>query len=146
MRSKNLICAILGFLTLLIAAYFGASIYNAQATHLVDHLEEIENSRHYALELVPLLNYQAAVFTLPFLLIIFFLEIYIRLKSKIRQVKNIALGLTLALSVVITVAILTLSNPTQYDFSQWGYVWLTISILVVAGNLISVFIKGNKPQ
>lgn len=146
MRSKNLICAILGFLTLLIAAYFGASIYNAQATHLVDHLEEIENSRHYAVELVPLLNYQAAVFTLPFLIIIFFLEIYIRLKSKIRQVKNIALGLTLALSVVITVAILTLSNPTQYDFSQWGYVWLTISILVVAGNLISVFIKGNKPQ
>lgn len=146
MRSKNLICAILGFLTLLIAAYFGASIYNAQATHLVDHLEEIENSRHYAVELVPLLNYQAAVFTLPFLLIIFFLEIYIRIKSKIRQVKNIALGLTLALSVVITVAVLTLSNPIQYDFSQWGYVWLTISILVVAGNLISVFIKGNKPQ
>jgi hypothetical protein len=146
MRSKNLICAILGFLTLLIAAYFGASIYNAQATHLVDHLEEIENNRRYSVELVPFLNYQAAVFTLPFLLIIFFLEIYIRVKSKIRQVKNIALGLTIALSGVIIVAILTLSNPTQYDFSQWGYVWLTISILVVAGNLISVFVKGNKHQ
>jgi hypothetical protein len=146
MRSKNLICAILGFLTLLIAAYFGASIYNAQATHLVDHLEEIENNRHYSVELVPFLIYHAAVFTLPFLLIIFFLEIYIRVKSKIRQVKNIALGLTIALSGVIIVAILTLSNPTQYDFSQWGYVWLTISILVVAGNLISVFVKGNKHQ
>lgn len=146
MRSKNLICAILGFLTLLIAAYFGASIYNAQATHLVDHLEEIENNHHYAVELVPLLNYQAAVFTLPILLIIFFLEIYIRLKSEIKQVKNIALGLMIALSGVIFIAFLTLSNPTQYDFSKWGYVWLTISILVVAGNLISVFVKGNKPQ
>ncbi len=146
MRSKNLICAILGFLTLLLAAYFGASIYNAQATHLINHLEEIENVQHYAVNLVPFLNYQAAVFTLPFLLIIFFLEIYIRLKSKIKQVKNIALGLIFALSGVIIIAILTLSNPTQYDFSQWGYVWLTISILVIAGNLISVFIKGNKPQ
>jgi phosphoglycerol transferase MdoB-like AlkP superfamily enzyme len=146
MRSKNLICAILGFLTLLLAAYFGASIYNAQATHLIQHLEEIENIQHYAIDLVPYLNYQAAVFTLPFLLITFFLEIYIRLKSQIKQVKNIALGLIVALFIVIVIAILTLLNPTQYDFSKWGYVWLTISILVVAGNLISVFVKGNKPR
>jgi hypothetical protein len=146
MRSKNLICAVLGFLNLLIAAYFGASIYNAQATSLIKHLDEIENIQHYAVELVPLLNYQAAVITLPFLLIIFILELFIRLKSNIRQVKNIALGLIVAISSVIVVAILTLLKPSEYDFSRWGYLWLTISILVIAGNLVSVFIKGNKTK
>lgn len=143
MRSKNLICASFAFLIILLAAYFGASVHSAKANDVISYLNEFENIQYYDVEMVPLLNYRAALFTLPFLLAILFFELLISFKSKIRQVKNLAYGAITAVLAILVINILTLVNPFQYDISLWGYVWITMSAIILTANLISVFIKGN---
>ncbi|MDC3352220.1 hypothetical protein OAV92_03135 [Crocinitomicaceae bacterium] len=146
MRSKNILCAVFGFLMTLIAAFFGASIHSSKTNVHISHLNELDHIHHFDPEIIPQLNAQAAMFTMPFVLALLFFELWIVFKSDIRQVKNIAIGLTVAALIILVVAILTLMNPVEFDFSQWGYVWITMGIFIVAGNALSIFIKGNAPQ
>lgn len=141
MRGKNILCASLAFLTILISAFFGASIYNSKSTELITHLDVMDNIHHFDPAIIPLLNFQAALYTLPLVLTVFVMEIIISLKAEIRQVKNIGRGLTFAAGIILTFAILTIMYPNQYDFSVWGYVWITMGIFITAGNVLSVFIK-----
>ena len=143
MKKKNLIAAGLGFLIVVIAAYFGASIYNSQANSPIAYLNEMDQIYYYDPALIPFLNFKAAIITLPFILGVLIIEILILRKTTIRQVKNIAIGLLVAILIILTTAILTLLNPTEFNLSVWGYVWICLGLFVVAGNLISVFIKGN---
>ncbi|NOQ74693.1 MAG: hypothetical protein GQ574_21955 [Crocinitomix sp.] len=143
MRSKNLLCASIAFLVILIAAYFGATIHSSKSNDIISYLNEFEHINYYDVALIPKLNFQAALFSLPLLLIILVFEIIIALKSQIRQVKNLAMGAGLAIIIVIVFNILTLANPNDFDFSQWGYIWITMGAITVTANLVSVFVKGN---
>jgi hypothetical protein len=143
MRSKNIMIAAFSFLVILMAAYFGATVHSSKANDIISHLNEFEHIEYYDVELVPKLNHLAALLTLPFLLAILFFELFISFKSKIRQVKNLAYGATMAVLAILVIDILTLINPYQYDISIWGYVWIAMSAIILTANLVSVFIKGN---
>ena len=144
MRSKNILCASLGFLVVIMSAYFGASIHNSQSNDIISYLNEMDHIYHYDVERIPTLNFQAAVFTLPLILIILVVELIVVFKSTIKQVKNISIGLTVAALIILFFAIMTVINPVEFDFSIWGYVWITMGMFIVAGNVLSIFIKGNK--
>ncbi len=144
MRPKNVLCAALGFLLILIAAYFGASIHNSKTNELISHLNEMDQIHYYSPALIPKLNFQAALFTLPLIITLVIVEAIIAFKAAIRQVKNIAIGLLLAAVLLLVLAVIALSNPAQFDFSQWGYVWIAMGAFIVVGNVLSIFIKGQK--
>lgn len=144
MRLNNILCAALGFLMILIAAFFGASIHNSKTNELISHLNEMDRIYYYDPAVIPKLNFQAALFTMPLVVALLVFEFIIVRKAKVRQVKNIAIGLLVAASIILALAILTLSNPAKFDFSQWGYVWIAMGVFIVAGNALSVFIKGNR--
>lgn len=146
MRPKNIIGAVLGFLMTLIAAFFGASIHNSKTNVHISHLNELDHIHYFDPDLIPQLNAQAAIFTLPFVIGLLVLEIWIASKAKVKQVKNIAIGLSIAATIILTIAILTLIDPVSFDFSQWGYVWITMGIFIVSGNALSAFIRGNAPK
>ncbi|MFT5822275.1 MAG: hypothetical protein ACI8ZM_003531 [Crocinitomix sp.] len=143
MRKKNLVCAGLAFLVILIAAYFGATIHSSKTNDIISYLNEFEHINYYDAALIPQLNFQAALVSLPLILAILVFEIIIAFKTQIRQVKNLAFGASLAIIIVIVFDVLTLMNPFDFDFSQWGYVWITMGAIIVTANLVSVFVKGN---
>jgi len=143
MKKKNLIVAIIAFVLCLISVYFGASIYNANENALVGHLNERDHLNYYDVNAVPALSRIAAIITLPFIVAIFLLEIFIALKSQIRPVKNIARGIIIAMGLLLCIDIATLTNSGYFDFSQWGFFWITFGLITVWGNVFSVFVKGN---
>lgn len=144
MRKSNVLCASLGFLVVLMAAYFGSAVYNAGANEHITHLNEFDNIHYYDAEEIPRLGFQAAMMTLPFVLIILVFEFIIAFKSTIRQVKNIAIGLAIASLFIAVMSLLFILYPYDYSFALWGYVWIAMGVFIVAGNAISIFIKGNK--
>lgn len=143
MRFKNILCACFAFLVILIAAYFGASIHGSKTNDIISYLNEFDNINYYDADLIPQLNFQAALLTAPFLFAILVFELLIVFKTPVRKVKNLAIGATLAVAAVIVVDILTINNPYDFDFSAWGYIWITMSAIILTANLVSVFVKGN---
>ncbi len=142
MRSKNGVAAALGFLMVLISMYFGSSIYNSKSNSPISYLNEMDHIHYYDVDLIPNLNFNAAAITLPFILILLFLQIWISLKATISPIRNIGRGLLCAVVIILAFDVLILSNPEQFDFSKWGYIWITLGIVIIAGNAFSVFIKG----
>lgn len=146
MRSKNGLAAAIGFLMVLISVFFGVSIHNAKTNDPISYLNEMDHIHYYDAELIPELNFSAAAITLPFLLILLFLQIYISVKAVVKPVRNIGIGLLVAVLIIILFDLLVFSNPVYFDFSKWGYIWITLGILIISGNAFSVFIKGNAPK
>lgn len=134
----------ISFLMCLIAVYFGASIHNANANFHIDYLNEMDNLHYYDVSVVPKLTKLATIITLPFILSVLLLELYVVKNSSVRQVKNIARGLSLGWVILLGFDILIMLRPVDYEFGKWGYCWMTIGILTVGGNIISAFIIGNK--
>lgn len=129
-----------------ISAYYGSRIYNANENFLVKELNEFDKIYHDDVELVPKITLQAAIVTLPMVLAMIILQIISTFKATNRQVKNIGYGLLLAGAVILGIEVLTLMHPSSYDFSRWGFVWICMGILFIAGNLLSVAIYHfNKP-
>lgn len=141
MRVKHVIIAALAFLLILIAAYFGASIHNSKTNDPIEYLNVLDNIHYYDADLIPTLNYRAALITIPITLIILVLEVIILFKTQLRIVKNIAIGLTLAVLIISTISWLTIFNPSKYDFSIWGYIWIAMGAIILVGNLLSIFIR-----
>jgi hypothetical protein len=142
-RKIFVISAGLAFLMCLISMYFGASIFNANDNILVEHLNDMDRLSYYDAEMVPGLTRLAAIITMPFLFGIIVLEIYVVMKTKIAPVKRIALSLTGIALTVLIIAIMTIASPLSFDFSHWGFVWIFAGLFTVAGNGVSVFIKGK---
>lgn len=142
MRPKHLTVAIISFLIILIAAYFGASIHNSKTNDLIDYLNQMDNINYYDVDLIPALNFRGAMITLPLLLIVLVIEIIIVRQAANRIVKNIAIGEIFAVLIIIVIAILTLVYPKEFDMSNWGYVWITMGVVLFAGNILSAFINS----
>ncbi len=145
MRNINIVAACISFLLVLIAVFFGASIHNANTNMHITYLNEMDNIHYFDVNRVPQLTRQATIFTLPLLIGILVLELIITVKGTVRQVKNIAIGLAIAMLIVIVFDVLIMSNAQAYDFSRWGYIWITMGVFSLAGNALCVFITGNKP-
>lgn len=147
MHKRHLIIAALSFLMCVISIYFGIRIYNANENILLTNLNELDNIYYDDVENVPKLSFLAALLTLPFLLAIGTLEIICIVKSSKRQVKNIAYGLVVVVIIVLTVDIITLTDPVGFDFSKWGFVWICLGLILIAGNLLSYAIyRFSSPE
>lgn len=142
-RKIFVIIAALAFLMCLISLYFGASIYNANDNFHVQHLNDMDRLNYYDVEQVPALTRMAAIVSLPFLLAIMVLEIYVVIKTKVAPVKRIALSLTGIALTVMVIAGMTLASPLSFDFSHWGFVWIFAGLFTIAGNGVSVFMKAK---
>jgi hypothetical protein len=141
MRKYNLIIAGVAFIICLVSAYFGVRIYNANENFLITDLNEFDKIYHDDINLVPKLSKLAALITLPLISIILVLEVLVLRTAKVRQSKNIAIGLMIAAVAVLVVDILTISNPIFFDFSKWGFVWICMGLFLMAGNVLSYFIS-----
>lgn len=140
MKKYNLIIAALAFLVCVLSAYFGVRVHNANENFLITDLNEFDKIYHDNIEMVPALNWRAATITLPFLLAIMVLEILVIRTAIVRQTKNIAIGLMIAVGIILVIDILTISAPKQFDFSKWGFVWICLGLFLLAGNALSYFI------
>ncbi|MCB9223784.1 MAG: hypothetical protein H6582_06350 [Crocinitomicaceae bacterium] len=140
MKKYHMIVAALAFLVCLLSAYFGVRIHNANENFLLTDLNEFDKIYHDDISLVPALNRLAAVVTLPFLLGITILEILIIRSANVKQVKNIAYGLTLTVFIILTVDLLTIFHPDYFDFSMWGFVWVCLGLFLLVGNALSYFL------
>lgn len=140
MKKYNLIIAALAFLVCALSAYFGVRVHNANENFLITDLNEFDKIYHDNIEMVPALNWRAATITLPFLLAIMVLEILVIRTAIVRQTKNIAIGLMIAVGIILVIDILTISAPKQFDFSKWGFVWICLGLFLLAGNALSYFI------
>ena len=146
MRRLHLITAALAFLLCLISAYYGAAIHNANNNLHIQHLNEMDNIHFYGVKDVPFLTFKAAFGTMPFIVAILILEIIVAFRSNIRQVKNISVGLLVAMGITLCCAILLMTYPKEYDFSRWGFTWIIMGFFTVGGNMISIFIRPKKAQ
>ena len=146
MRKKHLIVAGITLLMSMIAAYFGVRVQNANANFLLTELNELDRIYYADIEEVPRINFMAAIVTAPLLLSILVLEFLILRKAAIIQVRNIAIGLTVAVLAVIVVDVMIILQPAKMDFSKWGYVWICMGLFLIVGNVLSVFIERFSKQ
>ena len=142
-KKRNLIITIISVLMILITLYFGMSIHNANTNDHIEHLNVQDKLNYYPSEVVPALTIRAGIVTAPFVLAILVLAVIAALKSKRRQIKNLANGSVAAIFVVLVFDIITIVNPSGFDFSKWGMVWVAMGLIVIWTNVLSIFIKEN---
>lgn len=123
------------------SVYFGTRIYGANENFLLTELNAFDKVYYDDIRLVPKLTWQAAVFTFPFVLGIVGLQAYVVIKTTIKKAKNIAIGMLISALIILVVAIITIINPVQFDFSQWGFVWICFGLIIIAGNVLSAVIN-----
>lgn len=140
MQKHHIIAASIAFLMCALSAYYGIRIWDDNQNHLITELNEFDKVYHDDIKDVPAITAQAVIVTSPFLLTLIVLELLIIRKTTVKQIKNIAYGLLLAALIILTVAILSISDPAVYDFSKWGFVWICLGLFLLVGNLLSFFI------
>lgn len=145
MRNYNFGIAAASFLMCLLSVYFGISIFNANTNAPIQHLNEADNINYFDIRLVPMLSQKASIYTFPMIMAILIMEIMIIVKSKIKVVKNIALGMLSAIIIVFVFDVMIFLNPYDFDFSKWGFVWICLGIIIIAGNLLSAVMRANAP-
>ncbi len=123
------------------SVFYGASIHNANNNFHIQHLNQMDNIVFYDVKEVPFLTFKATFVTLPFILAIFISEIVILFRTKVRQVRNIALGALAAMAVALFCDLYVMSNAKELDFSRWGFIWIFMGFLSLGGNLLSWFIN-----
>jgi hypothetical protein len=146
MYKKHLAVALMAFLICSISIYFGVRIYNANENIHLTELNAFDKIYYDHVSLVPALSMMASLITLPFLLGIVILQVIIIIKAKKKSIKNIAIGLLIAATLILCIDGLTLYDPEYFDFSKWGFVWICLGLIIVAGSLLSYAIHKFKPE
>jgi hypothetical protein len=140
-RKIFVISAGLAFLMALLSMYFGASIHNANENEHIQHLNEMDRIDYYDAEMVPGLSRLAALVSMPFLLGILGIEIFVLLKTPVANTKKIAIAIIFITLILIGLAILTIRYHSFFDFSKWGFAWVFGGLFTIAGNALSVFLR-----
>lgn len=146
MKVKHIVVAFLSLLIVFISVGFGISISNANANHLITEWNEFENIKYFDVEMVPKLSFLAALATLPLILAVMVFQFILLKMARVRQVKNIAIGLLIAVLIIFSFDILVLIYPHVFDFSQWGFVWITMGMFLIVGNMLSLFIRPQSAK
>lgn len=144
MRKHHLVIAACTFLLCLISVYYGIRIYNANENHLLTELNEFDKLIYDDISDVPYLSFSAAMITLPILLIIFVFELIILFKVNQRKVKNITFGLMLFTLIILAFDLMILNQPDYFDFSKWGFIWICLGLIILAGNIFSYALRRNE--
>jgi hypothetical protein len=144
MRKHHLIVAACAFLMCAITVFFGIKIHNANENFLITELNEIDKLYYSAKESVPALSLMAVVIILPFLLVQIALSVYIHFKNKHPKVRNINLGLMTAMFIIMVFTILTMMNKSFFDFSQWGFIWICLGLIIIAFSGLSFIYRRRE--
>lgn len=131
----------LSFLIILISLYYGMSIQDAQDNFLIEHLYINEGVENFDLDYIPTLGYKAAIITLFFLVIGFGIQIYIFIKTPFKKIKKLALGALVCFLIIFTFDFLTISFPHDYNFKNYGMIWVLLSLSTIFINGVSIFVK-----
>lgn len=145
MRKHHLIVAACAFLMCAITVFFGIKIHNANENFLITELNEIDKLYYSSKESVPALSLMAVVVILPFLLVQIALSVYIHFKNSHSKVRNINIGLLFTMLIILTFTVLTMMNKTFFDFSQWGFIWICLGLIIIAFSGLS-FIYRRKEK
>ncbi len=141
MRNYHIYIICLSIITLLISLYFGASIHNAQDNFLTEHLNEQDGFNFESVDDVPILTKKAALLTSFFLILSLGLQVFVFFKTPYKKSKRIALALMVPHLIILFYAFLLMTSPQNHNFGSYGMIWVTLSLLIVFGNIISIFIK-----
>ncbi|MCG8575778.1 MAG: hypothetical protein MI810_12905 [Flavobacteriales bacterium] len=144
MKKTHILIASIAFLMCLISVFFGISIYNANENHLIQHLNEMDQIHYFDKDQIPVLNHQAVVFMFPLVLGITFFQLKVLIKAKIKRRKNIAMGLLIPVAILWVFEAMVFFNPANWDFSKWGFVWISMGFFLIVGNAVSIFIGMGK--
>lgn len=144
MRKHHLIVAACAFLMCAITVYFGIKIHNANENFLITELNEIDKLYYSSKESVPALSLMAVVIILPFLLTQLALSIFIHFKNTHPKVRNINFGLLTTQTIILIFTILTMINKEFFDFSQWGFIWICLGLIIIAGSGLSFIYRRNE--
>ncbi len=141
MKNGHLTIIALSFLVILISLYYGMSIQNAQDNFLVEHLYLDEGVENFDLDYIPTLGFKAAIITLVFLVIGFGVQVFILIKTPFKKVKNLAIGALICFIIIFIFDFLTISFPHDYNFKNYGMIWVLLSLSTIFINGISLFVK-----
>ena len=141
MKNGHLTIIALSFLVILISLYYGMSIQNAQDNFLVEHLYLDEGVENFDLDYIPTLGFKAALITLIFLVIGFGVQVYILIKTPFKKIKNLAIGALICFIIIFIFDFLTISFPHDYNFKNYGMIWVLLSLSTIFINGISLFVK-----
>lgn len=144
MRKYHLVIAGLAFLMCLFSMYFGIRIFNANENHLLTELNQIDKIYHDDINQVPFLSFKAGVFTAPLLLAMLVFQIITLIKTQQRQAKNVCRGLLAAISIILIFDALVMIHPLHFDFSKWGFVWICLGLIILAGNLLAYVLRRKE--
>ncbi len=142
-KKKNIYILSISVIVCIISVYFGASIYNANNNFLITHLNEMDKIYHYDVELVPALTMRAAISSSPFVLAIIIMSLITLSKTNNIKVKRLLKTSILAASIISVFIVLTILNPVFFEFAKWGYVWVSMGLIIIWANFISLFLKEN---
>lgn len=143
-KKYHLYIAALAFLMCIISAYFGIRVYDANQNHLITHLNEFDKIYHDDVKNVPAISRMAAMFTFVFLLAILIFQFLAFRKSTIKQVRNLCIGMLTGGLLLLIIDIMVFADPVAFDFSKWGYAWVFMGLVFIAGNILSYAIYRFK--
>lgn len=144
MRKHHLVIAGAAFLMCLMSMYYGIRIFNANQNHLITELNELDKIIYDNIRKVPMLSFSAAMFTLPVILIIIVFELIVFFKVINKKAKNLCIGMLVTVGIILIFDILILTNPVAFDFSKWGFIWICLGLILVAGNILSYILRKGE--
>ncbi len=135
---------ILCLITMLVSLYYGTSIQDAQDNFLVEHLYEDEGIDNFDLDYIPTLSFKAAFVTLFFLLFAFILQFIILIRTTFKSVKYCSILALCFFSVIFIFDVLTLFCPHDYNFKNFGMIWVLLSLSIIFISMVGVFTKKQQ--
>jgi hypothetical protein len=126
---------------MLVSLGYGITIQNAGDNFLNEHLYNDEGYSYSTPDEIPTLSFKAALITLIFLVPAFSIQLYIYIKTLFKRLKKLAIGALLCFVIIFTVDILTLISPADYNFKNFGMIWVLLSLTTIFINGISIFVK-----
>jgi len=141
MNRPHLIINLLCFITVIISLSFGMSIFNVFDNQHITHFSNFESQSFYTIDDVSVLTAKAVIFTSVFVLAAFGVQIYSYFKTQIPRRRKIILGLLPLYLIIFGFSTYLMLHYATEDFYSYGFVWILLSLCLIFGNTILLFIK-----
>ncbi len=133
----NVLCGI----ALLVALYFGVQIFNAGDNYLISHLNEFDSHNYSPIEDIPVLTAKGVIISGFFLFIALILQVVTFIKNTINSKKILFVFLFAVYGILLSFSIFVMLDLEHRDFQTFGMIWVVLSIILIFGNSVAVFIR-----
>ncbi|MFD1552455.1 hypothetical protein DNU06_10510 [Putridiphycobacter roseus] len=132
---------VLSGIALLIALYYGIQIFNAGDNYLITHLNEFDHQNYSPIEDIPVLTAKGVIISGVFLSIALILQIITFVKNTINRKKILFVFLFAIYGILLAFSFFVMLDLEHRDFQTFGMIWVVLSILLIFGNTVAVFIR-----